>query len=557
MKLVIYVLVLVAGCRGGVDYTCTPGSSPSGVSLPRGDIFLLQNSSQTLHCLLNPDHDYYVNQGLRAEDLYFWTAAGNLPSRVLNTTAITATFTADIAGVTDVQCLARNKTKAVGICSQRVFSGYLPLTLANFSCISENWHNLNCSWAEEDNPVPTHYEVSFIEPGASSHPRSCPNPYDNPHLADETESEHSCFLDLTTHPPYRQTVATYTFYANGSNPLLPSGRLFPFSVDHFAIVRPGQAVNVELTDMSASQLQLTYSVPNEMRTFGPGLLQRVRYKDEWTVRDEWRSVDSWDYGLHDDDFRITLSHLKYPFSVYTVEIRMISGSADKNRTELWSEPAIVSAKTAPAAPFRSPKVNQGSFEVLETGATRTVFVYWQTLRPFEANGPGFRYVARTSGSGRTATLQLNNTYARFDNISVSETRFEISAVNDVGSAPTPAAVTVPQAEFLSGLRPKSLTKIYRGPGRYEVAWRAPADRATEVVSYTLYWCRPVNRKDRPYQCDGQMDWKVLEPDRGRRGVQTHDLLLPSEDVYQIAVSANTHTLSSGKQTVFYLAPIHR
>ena len=40
-----------------------------------------------------------------------------------------------------------------------------PLPIEDFSCISENWENLNCTWKEPYNPIKTTYMLAFKEPG--------------------------------------------------------------------------------------------------------------------------------------------------------------------------------------------------------------------------------------------------------------------------------------------------------------------------------------------------------------------------------------------------------
>ena len=541
MKILLLAFTLFIGVWS-IDYTCLPGSSPSGVSLPRGDIYLQMNSTQTLYCLLNPQHEYYTDQGLRAEDLVFWTPSGNLESQIVNSTTISTIFIADTATTVDVQCQVQNRNRSIGICKQRLFVGFPPLNVTKFSCLSENWHNLNCSWEEALNPIPTVYDVSFMEPGAYSHPKYCPRELDD--LSSHVEHElpeQSCYLDLTTHPPYRQAVSTYTFYINASNPLVPQGKVYPISVDHTSIVRPGRAVNLNLTSKSFSALVLVYSVPNEMRTFGPGIVQLVRYMDEWTKT--WNSVDMSNFSLHQDDFAIEVSNLRFPYSNYTFEIKMISGNANQNHLNLWSDPIYISGRSNATFPAQAPTINIGSFEVLETGNDRTVFAYWKKMHPRDFNGPGFRYLA-TAAKGRIPTSAVYNSYARFDQASVSEIQVQISAENSEGMAPVISTLIIPQADFLYGLQPKSLTKIWKGIRRYEIAWRSP-DRTDEVKSYTLFWCKSEDGKDRPYQCDGELDWKTLYPST-EGPVQTHDLILPTENVYQIAISANTDTLSSGQ-----------
>ena len=500
MKLLVYLLCL---CTGGacLDYTCTPNSSPVGVSLPRGDIYLLQNSSQTLSCHLNPESEYYVKEGLTSSDLYFSTPEGELESRVISHTAISATFTAREAGTTHVTCLVRRKTQNVGICIQRIFSGYLPQAPVNFTCLSENWHNLNCSWDQPVNPVQTHYDVKFIEPGITATNRSCP--YDDYHFPDVADPGPNCFLDLTTTPPYRQTVKIYTFYFNATNPLLPGGKIYKEVVDHYAIIKPGSAQLVNLTAVSASRMALSYRVPREMQHFEPGLKQFVRYRNSWT--NQWTSVDTSHILTNETFFPIQINGLQ-PYTNYTFEIKMISTTADLSRPELWSDPALVTGRTNASSPSQPAAVDVGSFEVLDAGSRRTVFVYWSSLDPSQYNGPQFRYIAKDEG-GKIKPINITDSYAKFEGVPVSSMTVRVGAANAVGLAPSWSVLVIPGSNHLAGLSPRSLTKIWKGSGRFEIAWRAPA-RVGEVETYTLFWCRA--EKDRPHQCHGHLDWKTIQ-----------------------------------------------
>ncbi len=61
-----------------------------------------------------------------------------------------------------------------------------------------------------------------------------------------------------------------------------------------------------------------------------------------------------------------------------------------------------------------------------------------------------------------------------------------------------------------------------------------------VTGYTVYWCRSPNHRDRPYQCNGYLDWRDVDAD-----VRTLNVTLPTSDVYQFAIAANTRAVSSG------------
>ena len=44
-----------------------------------------------------------------------------------------------------------------------------------------------------------------------------------------------CYVDLATHPPYRQSASVLTFFFNATNNLKPKGYLQMFSVPHYEV----------------------------------------------------------------------------------------------------------------------------------------------------------------------------------------------------------------------------------------------------------------------------------------------------------------------------------
>ena len=71
---------------------------------------------------------------------------------------------------------------------------------------------------------------------------------------------------------------------------------------------------------------------------------------------------------------------------------------------------------------------------------------------------------------------------------------------------------------------------------------SPKDKAS-IVSYTIFWCK--YEKDRPHYCEGFLDWEeVLMLDRSADTL-IHNITLPDGGNYQMAIAANTETVSSG------------
>ena len=64
-----------------------------------------------------------------------------------------------------------------------------------------------------------------------------------------------------------------------------------------------------------------------------------------------------------------------------------------------------------------------------------------------------------------------------------------------------------------------------------------------ITSYTIFWCKFP--RDRPYQCNGKLDWLDVDP-YPKNQTMIHKIQLPDSENYQLAVAANTEHFSSGK-----------
>ncbi len=163
------------------------------------------------------------------------------------------------------------------------------------------------------------------------------------------------------------------------------------------------------------------------------------------------------------------------------------------------------------------------------------------MPPSEHNGPEFRYEVSADDGRSPAGIAAS--YALFTGGNGSRFTASVVATNSEGAAPGPSTVTVPGREEAEGLAPKRVTKVYEGDGRYSVHWYPP-EASAEVANYTVFWCRPNDNKDRPHQCDGDLDWRDVP---GGDGGEVHhlNLLLEEDHTYQVAVATNTITSSSG------------
>jgi len=562
-RLLLLLALVIATVADDDFYTCIPGIDPSpGVSTPKGDIEVLEGSDPfSLYCHLNPGHHYYNRENYRSSDLGFWIDQTRLPSTIVNSTTIMAMFDPSEAGETKVTCKVDAGSAKKGICKQIVYVGWMPKPVENFTCVSQNWLSMNCTWDVPYNPVKTSYQLVYKEPGRFTPFRHCPNNTEIERLLDVKLPKNlpSCYTDLSTHPPYRQPTKKFTYYFNATNPLqpIPTRPINKFVIDHYSVVRPGIAQNLAMASSSPTSLILDYDIPNSMHHFPPGLLQAVRYKNEHDQDPSWVHVDTSQLDMDQEHFTIRLTDLPYPWTRYTADVKMLSGAAEKEKGVLWSDPASVTAMTLPAPPYRPPDTHPASFEIVGGLDSRNIFVYWKKLENRERNGPGFSYqIARVDEAGSEVPILpdvMAQAYAEFHSLSLQHYTFYVTAKNDEGPANTNSRVLVENADKLRDIQPKAFTKIDKEESKvdrdgrnlreFEVAWRPPTN-VERVVSYTVFWCRDEDKRDRPYQCDGDLDWVDLEPVPGQK-TQNYTLHLPAENWYQMAVAANTDSYSSG------------
>ena len=66
----------------------------------------------------------------------------------------------------NIECRADYDGREWGICNQMMEVGFKPMPPENFTCISENWQSLNCTWDVPYNPIQTVYELAYFEDGS-------------------------------------------------------------------------------------------------------------------------------------------------------------------------------------------------------------------------------------------------------------------------------------------------------------------------------------------------------------------------------------------------------
>lgn len=552
-KLVHFVLIfsLIGRTYGGVSAKrCSPGLESAGWTIPEGDITLEVGRSLEILCIINDD---YVNtKGFSSENIVFYNGSTlvdqNFVTRINDTTAklhidnVTISASMFYCKLSHNQYnnsfLANTITKysddngqdeLVLVCLNEVRVGTKPKDVLNFTCISYNWEFLNVTWIAPNNSVPTDYIVYYQTPKRAGRgtPYKCPN--------DEDKRYGRCMWSLETDPLYRKTLEYLQFTVNGTNRFGNTSQ--SYRIHHFAHILPSAPQELKMVNKTVSSIYLSWSV-GALHILGKGLIFKIEYT--------WESPSSWkpmiysgkDLDIKGDKVGVNIVGLKYPNTPYN--FRVHSKSAVAVTDEFWSPPASLVVRTKPCAPYLSPKTDIGSFEIIhETPTYRDVLIYWRALPELEHNGDDFNYSITVTQDDQLVPLKavlITDSYAKFTYLNFNRYRFHIKSVNAEGVAPVVSFVDLPKKSEIIP-EPIVFTKIDYGDGIYELSWKPP-DISNKLASYTTFWCE--SNKDRPYQCNGLVDWIHLPAD-----VTKHNFTINSTNGYQFAISANSNSSSSG------------
>ncbi|CAB0032240.1 unnamed protein product [Trichogramma brassicae] len=524
---------------------CAVGLTTPGRTWPVGDIAVEHGKPLNITCVLNETFIARNFPGKTSADLVFFKGQHEVDSQyihVLNETSIMLNITNPPPENEMYYCKLRLDKRIYhkeyeAVCLNKVAVGFKPRKPKNFNCYSMNWENLTCSWDPPENFVDTTYQITFKLPGraASRKLYPCPEP-----AKDEVRlNRNSCTWKPKTNPIYRQPYEFYTFYINGTNVLGTWNGSYKFH--HFAHVIPARPSNLTVVNKTLNSAMLYWSVAYPMQNFPPGLHHRIAHQSQWEDRDSWQNIDINDEP-HNPNRYYNLTGLKYANSIYDVRVYVKSAVAEGD--DMWSNFSGITFRTPATVPGQPPITDLGSFEVTDgNNASRDIYLYWQSIPAYLENGDHFRYqVINVMENKRKVHLVPNETtrtYAKFRGLSMNNNyNFEIVSTNDVGALEIPANIFVPSKENLPK-EPVAFTKIAFDDGLYELSWKPPVSGLADINNYTIFWCE--NDRDRPYQCQGYLDWKHVPSD-----TLIHNVTVPDpKRVYQFAISANTDHGSSG------------
>ncbi|XP_035233084.1 cytokine receptor-like [Stegodyphus dumicola] len=215
------------------------------------------------------------------------------------------------------------------VCSTYITVGYKPLPVEAFSCISQEYRKLICSWKAPPNPVKTDYILYdyFYHENVR---RLCP----------EYLNATSCLWAMDTRAPYMRSRPQLTFMMVGRNSLGTNKQYF--NVEHFKIVKPSAPLSANCSRITPTTVFLEWSSPANMEygEFRPGLMYSIQYRplssDSGTFKELWLYFQT--------AGSVEIGDL-IPYTEYEFKIRSRSNVSESDL--MWSPYLTISAKTLP------------------------------------------------------------------------------------------------------------------------------------------------------------------------------------------------------------------
>ncbi|CAG2054668.1 unnamed protein product [Timema podura] len=383
-RVLLLLVITMAECN-----TCGPGLITPGVTIPKGDIMIESGEPLEIFCVLNKSIDIAANRSAR--DLIFLRDSKVVPSEfleIINETTVRLYVKQPPPSESMYYCklqtpadeLKPGQSRNTAVCLNKVFVGTKPQEVKNFTCISQNWQNLTCSWEKPENFVKTKYKLRYRFPGRAGGRMQ----YGCPSNTDETSNY--CFWNDSTDPHYRLPYAYYYYNLTGENQF--GNASFSHKFHHYGHVIPAPPTDLSISGTTHNSVLLNWSIPYAMHTFPPGLIQRVVYQAEYDTNDIWLPANTSNLKTHGENHSLNITGLKYAYMLYEVRISMKSSVATGE--DKWSTPTNITFMTSAIVPGAPPKTDIGSFEV-SGGLLRDVYIYWRYIPNEMKNGDKFEY----------------------------------------------------------------------------------------------------------------------------------------------------------------------
>nr|XP_053630839.1 cytokine receptor-like isoform X7 [Cherax quadricarinatus] len=539
IPLALVALFTICQANDVPNYKCFPFSTRSqGTIEPTGDIIREVGKSYEAYCLFDPSQ-------VRAEDVFFmhWEKTPNdqfrIPHTVVNESAISIQITHEEAVEYKLKCLTGNATF---LCERTVKVGYTPKDVQNFTCISENWMKLNCTWAVPVNPVTVNYHLTYVVLGFLDS-RECPK---------RQKGINECFWDPSEFN-YRDN---WVMIFEASNPLNEKGVQFKHEISVYENVLPNPPENLASTVIGPYEVELSWTLPHPIDVFNSTIYEVSyrKHQDGDQLEDvPWILVEQKKvYAQRSKElFTKVISDL-HAYIFYDFRVRLHTGIGPI-RQHMWSDPAIHTERTAATRPTKAPLTGIGTFEIEETLSHRDIYISWQKVDPLFWNGPNFTYVISVFNFQNDRPIikspeeiDIRGAYAKFTNMDKDIAyKFEIKPMNDEGlpgDEDVKSVVIVPEkGAILSAINYFKVIAYSSNSTVYSMRWRLPEalleNKAIESVS--LYWCKKNKYEER---CQNKLEWLTVED----LTITSKNLTdLDNSSLYMFGISVNSNNSSSG------------
>lgn len=127
----------------------------------KGDIKNEIGSQHEIFCRFN-------SSIFNAQDIYFEIKNRSkdfderLPHKIVNDSTIMAMLPSDYSFDGQIRCKKEEQDQY--LCFRDLRIGYEPQDVENFTCISDNWETLNCTWDVPNNPLKVDYTLTYVVP---------------------------------------------------------------------------------------------------------------------------------------------------------------------------------------------------------------------------------------------------------------------------------------------------------------------------------------------------------------------------------------------------------
>ncbi|XP_066908387.1 cytokine receptor isoform X1 [Halyomorpha halys] len=379
MLFISTILILCGSIGANAQGECARGLVTAGVTVPKGDITIEYGNPLEILCMLNTPTIY------NSSHLRFYDNGEEVSKELVNlvneTTLRLFVEKPPISSRLYSCKLMTAPNEFEGVCFNYVYVGGKPQEVLSFSCISNNFENLNCSWIPVQNPFTTKYRITYsLRPNENRHFYECPN---------KSDVEHNyCLWTFDSNPPYRLPYEYFFFKLTGENKLGSIVR--KYTINHFGVVLPRKAENLNFVNASSSSLTISLVIPSALKVFPPGIKIKVMYQSKWDPLNLWKEANT-SFVINESERRVlNITRLKYANTVYDIKVLLKSNKAVDDE-KWWSEPATITLHTKPSVPGLPPKTDVGCFESKVQGTFRNIYIYWQQIPQYEENGDNFEY----------------------------------------------------------------------------------------------------------------------------------------------------------------------